>query len=649
MKVNRLFGGCLPAVYLSRGLQTKLRGNPYDKIEEKVIKKATLFLYLLKKEGVVINMCGIVGYIGTQDVKDILLNGLEKLEYRGYDSAGIAVVNENGVHIFKDKGRIAHLRTVVDETVLSTVGIGHTRWAIHGAPNQRNSHPHQSSTGRFTIVHNGVIENELELRQEFLPNYKFISDTDTEVIAALIEHFVLEKEDVELAIRHVMSLLHGSYALGVIDAENPDVLYAAKNKSPMLIGLGEGFNMIGSDAMAMLQCTNQFVEIEDEEFIKLTREGVTIYNLLGVPVKRSPFTAELDASDIEKGTYPHYMLKEIDEQPYVIRRIVEQYFEDGQIKMDQKIVDAVQSADRLYIIAAGTSMHAGFVGKQLFEQLAGIPTEVHISSEFVYNTPVISKNPLFIFISQSGETADSRAVLVKIKQLGYPSLTITNVPGSTLSREADHTLLLHAGPEIAVASTKAYTAQVAVQAVLAAKVAGKSDLDLSRELAIVANVMESITDHKEQYEEIAKEYLTQRNCFYIGRHVDYYVALEAALKLKEISYIQTEGFAAGELKHGTIALIEKGTPVIAIISQEAVNLNTRSNVKEVKARGANTVIISLRSLSSETDQIVIDDVHPLLTPLVTVVPTQLISYYAALQRDFDIDKPRNLAKSVTVE
>ena len=583
-------------------------------------------------------MCGIVGYIGQQDVKDILLNGLEKLEYRGYDSAGIAVVNEAGVHIFKDKGRIAHLRTVVDETVLSTVGIGHTRWATHGAPNQRNSHPHQSSTGRFTIVHNGVIENELELRQEFLPNYNFISDTDTEVIAALIEHFVLEKEDVELAIRHVMSLLHGSYALGVIDANNPEVLYAAKNKSPMLIGLGEGFNMIGSDAMAMLQCTNQFVEIEDEEFIKLTREGVTIYNLLGVTVKRDPFTAELDASDIEKGTYPHYMLKEIDEQPYVIRRIV-----------DQEIVKAVKEADRLYIIAAGTSMHAGFVGKQMFEQLAGIPTEVHISSEFVYNTPVISKKPLFIFISQSGETADSRAVLVKIKQLGYPSLTITNVPGSTLSREADYTLLLYAGPEIAVASTKAYTAQVAVQAVLAAKVAGKTDLDLSRELAIVANVMESITDHKEQYEAIAKDYLTQRNCFYIGRHVDYYVALEAALKLKEISYIQTEGFAAGELKHGTIALIEKGTPVIAIVSQESVNLNTRSNVKEVKARGANTVIISLRSLSSETDQIVIDDVHPLLTPLVTVVPTQLISYYAALQRGFDIDKPRNLAKSVTVE
>ncbi len=327
-------------------------------------------------------MCGIVGYIGNQDVKEVLLSGLEKLEYRGYDSAGIAIVN-NGVHIFKDKGRIANLRTVVDFSLESTVGIGHTRWATHGKPNKRNSHPHQASEGRFTIVHNGVIENEQELREVYLPDYKFISDTDTEVIVALIERFVNEKETVELAIRHVMSLLHGSYALGVIDAQNPDVLYAAKNKSPMLIGLGNGFNMIGSDAMAMLQCTNEFVEIEDEEFIILTRESVTIHNLLGVTVKRDSFTAELDASDIEKGTYPHYMLKEIDEQPYVIRRIVEQYFVDGEYKINKEIVEAVQEADRLYIVAAGTSMHAGFVGKQMFEQLAGIPTEVHIASEFV--------------------------------------------------------------------------------------------------------------------------------------------------------------------------------------------------------------------------------------------------------------------------
>ena len=593
-------------------------------------------------------MCGIVGYIGNNDVKDVLLDGLEKLEYRGYDSAGIAVINE-GVHIFKDKGRIANLRSIVNADLASTVGIGHTRWATHGKPNQRNSHPHQSKSGRFTIVHNGVIENEQELRDTYLKGYNFISDTDTEVIVALIEYFVEKKECVELAIRHVMSLLHGSYALGILDTENPDVLYAAKNKSPMLIGLGDGFNMIGSDAMAMLQCTNQFVEIEDEEFIKLTREDVTIYNLLGGTIERKPYTAELDASDIEKGTYPHYMLKEIDEQPYVIRRIVEQYFVDNQIDINEDIVEAVKESDRIYIVAAGTSMHAGFVGKQLFEELAGIPTEVHIASEFVYNTPVLSKKPLFIFISQSGETADSRAVLVKIKKMGHKSLTITNVAGSTLSREADYTLLLHAGPEIAVASTKAYTAQIAVQAVLAAKVGNKEGFDLAHELAIVANTIEGITDNKELYENIAKEYLTARNCFYIGRHVDYYVALEASLKLKEISYIQTEGFAAGELKHGTIALIEEGTPVIAICSQESVNLNTRSNVKEVKARGAKVVTISLKSLSAETDQIVIDDVHPLLTPLVTVIPTQLISYYASLQRGLDIDKPRNLAKSVTVE
>ena len=601
-----------------------------------------------KEKGSVFYMCGIVGYIGNNDVKNILLTGLEKLEYRGYDSAGIAVVND-GVHVFKDKGRIANLRSIVDESLASTVGIGHTRWATHGKPNQRNSHPHQSKTGRFTIVHNGVIENEQELRETYLKGYNFLSDTDTEVVVALIEYFIDKKEDVELAIRHVMSLLHGSYALGVLDSENPDVLYAAKNKSPMLIGVGEGFNMIGSDAMAMLQCTNKFIEIEDEEFIKLTREEVTIFNLLGAKVERESYVAELDASDIEKGTYPHYMLKEIDEQPYVIRRIIEQYFNDNQIDISEDIVRAVKECDRLYIVAAGTSMHSGFVGKQLFEELAGIPTEVHIASEFVYNTPVLSKKPLFIFISQSGETADSRAVLVKIKKMGYKSLTITNVAGSTLSREADYTLLLHAGPEIAVASTKAYTAQIAVQAVLATKVSEKNDFNLAHELSIVANTIEGITDNKELYETIAKDYLTARNCFYIGRHVDYYVALEASLKLKEISYIQTEGFAAGELKHGTIALIEEGTPVIAICSQESVNLNTRSNVKEVKARGAKTVVISMKSLSSETDQIVIDDVHPLLTPLVTVVPTQLISYYASLQRGLDIDKPRNLAKSVTVE
>lgn len=596
-------------------------------------------------------MCGIVGYIGFKEglqVQEVILSGLEKLEYRGYDSAGICIYND-GIQIFKDKGRVAHLRTLVDNSLNSKLGIGHTRWATHGIPSQSNSHPHQSKTGRFTIVHNGVIENEMELREKYLEDYPFISDTDTEVIAALIEHFTENGEDVELAIRHVMGLIKGSYALGIVDSRTPDVFYAAKNKSPLLVGLGDGFNMIGSDAMSIIKYTNQFIELHDEEFIVLKSDSVSIYSLLGAKIERTPYTETLDASDTEKGIYPYYMLKEIDEQPYAIRRIVAKYFTDTDYNIDPNIVELLSNTDRIYIVAAGTSMNAGFVGKQLFESIAKIPTEVHIASEFVYNTPLISEKPLFIFLSQSGETADSRAVLVKIKKLGYKSLTITNVKGSTLSREADYTLLLHAGVEIAVASTKAYTSQIAVMAILAANEANMNVSFLKTQLALVANIIETITDNKLIYKELADKYLVKRNCFYIGRHVDYYVAIEAALKLKEISYIQTEGFAAGELKHGTIALIEQDTPVIAIISQENVNLNTRSNIKEVKSRGASVIVISLKSLSSATDQVVIDDVDPILAPLVTIVPTQLLAYYAALGRGLDIDKPRNLAKSVTVE
>lgn len=596
-------------------------------------------------------MCGIVGYIGFKEglqVQEVILSGLEKLEYRGYDSAGICIYND-GIQIFKDKGRVAHLRTLVDNSLNSKLGIGHTRWATHGIPSQSNSHPHQSKTGRFTIVHNGVIENEMELREKYLEDYPFISDTDTEVIAALIEYFEENGEDVELAIRHVMGIIKGSYALGIVDSRTPDVFYAAKNKSPLLVGLGDGFNMIGSDAMSIIKYTNQFIELHDEEFIVLKSDSVSIYSILGAKIERTPYTETLDASDTEKGIYPYYMLKEIDEQPYAIRRIVAKYFTDTDYNINPNIVEVLSNTDRIYLVAAGTSMNAGFVGKQLFESIAKIPTEVHIASEFVYNTPLISKKPLFIFLSQSGETADSRAVLVKIKKLGYKSLTITNVKGSTLSREADYTLLLHAGVEIAVASTKAYTSQIAVMAILAANEANMDVSFLKTQLALVANIIETITDNKLIYKELADKYLVKRNCFYIGRHVDYYVAIEAALKLKEISYIQTEGFAAGELKHGTIALIEQGTPVIAIISQENINLNTRSNIKEVKSRGANVIVISLKSLSSATDQVVIDDVDPILAPLVTIVPTQLLAYYAALGRGLDIDKPRNLAKSVTVE
>jgi glutamine---fructose-6-phosphate transaminase (isomerizing) len=600
-------------------------------------------------------MCGIVGYIGYQDVKEILLRGLEKLEYRGYDSAGIAVLNDEGVHLFKEKGRIADLRNVVDPTVSASIGIGHTRWATHGAPSRVNAHPHQSASGRFTLVHNGVIENYAILKREYLQDVAFRSDTDTEVIVQLVEKFVNDGLSVEEAFRKTLTLLKGSYAIAMIDAENKDVIYVAKNKSPLLVGLGHGFNVVASDAMAMLQVTNQFVELMDKEMVIVTSEDITLKTLNGDVVKRAPYTAELDASDIEKGTYPHYMLKEIDEQPFVMRRIIQKYQdENGQLTIDPQIIQEVLNADRLYIIACGTSYHAGLVGKQLIEKWAKIPVEVHVASEFSYNMPLLSEKPLFIYISQSGETADSRAVLVQTNELGYKAITITNVPGSTLSREADYTLLLHAGPEIAVASTKAYTAQIAVLAILAvaaAKAKGiELDFDLVKELAIIANVMEMLCDAKEEMEKIAREYLAvTRNCFFIGRTVDYYVCLEGALKLKEISYIQAEGFAGGELKHGTIALIEDGTPVIALATQEHVNLNIRGNVKEVAARGANPCIISMRGLETDEDRFVIPAVHPMLTPLVSVVPLQLIAYYAALHRGCDVDKPRNLAKSVTVE
>lgn len=600
-------------------------------------------------------MCGIVGYIGEIDAKEILLKGLEKLEYRGYDSAGIAVLNEDGVMVFKEKGRIADLRGVVDTEVAATIGIGHTRWATHGVPNHENAHPHQSTTKRFTLVHNGVIENYHLMKKAYLSDVEMSSETDTEVIVQLIERFSKDGLSTVDALRKTLHLIHGSYALALLDNEDEDTIYVAKNKSPLLVGVGEGFNVVASDAMAMLQVTEQYVELHDQEIVIVRKDSVEIQTLEGTKVERAPYKAELDMSDIEKGTYPHYMLKEIDEQPAVIRKIIQAYQnEQGELTIDPAILKALQDADRLYIIAAGTSYHGGLIGKEYFEKIAGIPVEVHISSEFGYNMPLLSEKPIFMFLTQSGETADSRQVLVKIKKLGYPTITMTNVPGSTLSREADHTLLLHAGPEIAVASTKAYVAQVAVLMVTASVYAlaqGKTlDYDAVKELGIVANAVQAIVDSKEEMEEIAKEFLaTTRNAFFIGRNVDFYVSQEGALKLKEISYIQAEGFAGGELKHGTIALIEDGTPIIALATQKAVSLNIRGNVKEVVARGANPCIIAMEGHEEEGDRYVLPKVNELFTPLVAVIPLQLISYYAALHRDCDVDKPRNLAKSVTVE
>ena len=432
-------------------------------------------------------------------------------------------------------------------------------------------------------------------------------------------------------------------------------MYAAKNRSPLLVGLGDGFNVITSDAIAVLQITNQFLELKDQEVVILKKDRVIITDLYGEIQERKPFTTQLDPSDIDKGTYPHYMLKEIDEQPMVLRKIVQRYQdENGQLIIDREIREAMQKADRIYMIACGTSYHAGLVGKDYLEKFSGIPTEVHIASEFSYNLPLLSQNPLFILISQSGETADSRSVLVKVKEKGYPTLAITNVPDSTLSRESDCTLLLHAGPEIAVASTKAYTAQIAVLALLAVDTAIQKglplDFDIFSEFGKIATVMDGLIHNKEIIAKIALNYLQHtRNCFFIGRGLDYYVGLEGALKLKEISYIQCEGFAGGELKHGTIALIEEKTPVIVLVTQESVNLNIRGNAKEVAARGAHVCVIATENLTMDGDAYVLPKVYEPLSPLVSVIPLQLLAYYAALQRGCDVDKPRNLAKSVTVE
>lgn len=602
-------------------------------------------------------MCGIVGMIGLENVTPGLVNGLEKLEYRGYDSAGIFVANDSADYLIKSQGRIQNLKDRLTPEVVGTVGIGHTRWATHGIPSEKNAHPHTSQSGRFVLVHNGVIENFEELKETYLADHTLIGETDTEIIAHLIEVFANNGLSTKEAFLKTLQLTKGSYAFGLVDRTTPDVIYVAKNKSPLLIGLGNGFNVIASDAMAMLAQTKTFVEIEDQEMVLITADDVTIQNFQGDVITRESFEAQVDASDIEKGTYPYYMLKEIDEQPIIMRKIAQTYVtSENQIALDQELVTTIADSDRIYIVACGTSYHAGLAGKQALETLTGIPVEVHLASEFGYHMPLLSKKPFFIFLSQSGETADSRQVLVKINQLGLPSLTITNVAGSTLSREASFTVLLHAGPEIAVASTKAYTAQIAVLTLLAKSVGDQNknmlslDFDVAHELSLAATAMETIITQKEYLEQLATAYLNDtRNAFYIGRGSDYYVSLEAALKLKEISYIQAEGFAAGELKHGTIALIEEGTPVIGIISDPITGAHTRGNLKEVESRGANTLVISTEALAKENDQLVLPTVHPFFTPLTTVVPTQLLAYYATLLRGFDVDKPRNLAKSVTVE
>lgn len=603
-------------------------------------------------------MCGIVGIIG-KSARDVVLNGLKKLEYRGYDSAGIYLNDLNGhEYLTKAVGRIKNLEDKLSDNEQGLVGIGHTRWATHGKPSIANSHPHYSSDKRFYLVHNGVIENYAELKEKYLSDVSFNSDTDTEVVVQLIAKIAKEKcLSGFLAFKEALKLINGSYAFLLVDNKEPDHIFIAKNKSPMMLGIGDGFNIIASDAISVLDQTKLFIDLQDGDVADVTASAINIEDIAGNHIERKPYLVNIDPNSASKGTYEFYMLKEIDEQPSVMRRLSKEYFnDDADVKVDANIVQSVAQSDRIYILAAGTSYHAGLVGKNIIEKYTDIPVEVGIASEFGYHFPKLSKKPFFIFLSQSGETADSRVVLKQVNQLGLPSLTIANVAGSTLSREATYTMLLKAGPEIAVASTKAYTAQVAVQAILAKavgeylKIAAAIDFDLKRQLALVAEGMQEIVDGKEKINSLAKKYLaTTRNAFYIGRGVDYAVALEGALKLKEVSYIQTEGFAAAELKHGTIALIEKGVPVVTLINDPATADLTRGNIQEVESRGANVITIVAKKFSKATDDIILPDVDYYLSPLVTVVPAQLLAYYASKNKGLDVDKPRNLAKSVTVE
>lgn len=603
-------------------------------------------------------MCGIVGVVG-KPAKDIILNGLTNLEYRGYDSAGIYLNDLNGnEYLTKAVGRISNLKEKLTPDEQGLVGIGHTRWATHGKPTVDNAHPHFDETKRFYLVHNGVIENYTELKEKYLQGVKFHSDTDTEVVVQLIGKIARDKNlDAFSAFKEALKLVKGSYAFLLVDNTEPDHVFIAKNKSPMMLGIGDGFNIIASDAISVLDQTKTFVDLQDGDVGDITKDSYTIETIDGKKVDREPHVLNIDPNAASKGTYEFYMLKEIDEQPGVMRHMSQNYLdENSEPKVDQDIVDAISKADRLYIFAAGTSYHAGLVGKTIFEHYTGIPTEVGYASEAGYHFPMMSKHPFFIFLTQSGETADSRVVLKEANKRGIPSLTMTNVEGSTLSREANYTMLLGAGPEIAVASTKAYTAQVALQAILAKALGEKlgnqdaKDWNLQHDLAIAAEGIQQIVDGKEKLKELADQYLVKsRNAFYIGRGIDHAVALEGALKLKEVSYIQTEGFAAAELKHGTISLIEDGTPVIALINAPVTADLTRGNIQEVASRGASVITIVGKEFANSDDTIVLPEINYYMSALLTVVPTQLLAYYASKDKGLDVDKPRNLAKSVTVE
>ena len=607
-------------------------------------------------------MCGIVGYVGQKDCADVLIDSLSKLEYRGYDSAGIAVFDNGEIKVAKEKGRLKDLveKMKKEGKPSGHVGIGHTRWATHGEPSTVNAHPHAG--GRTTIVHNGIIENYKELKEFLLSKGKtFKSDTDTEVAANLIDYYY--KDDPLEAIERATQELEGSYALGIIFREFPDRLYAVRKESPLIVGVGKGESFIASDVTAILKYTRDYYLLETDEIAVLSNDGIEVYNVHGEKIEKELKTADWDMDAAEKCGYEHFMMKEIFEQPTAIKTTITPRITDGMPNLEECGItpEYLRSVKRIFVTACGTAMHAGIVGKYVIEKLARVPVIVDIASEFRDRDPIIDEGDLVIVISQSGETADSLAAMRLAKKMGAKTLAIVNAKGSSIAREADMLIYTHAGPEIAVASTKAYMVQIAVMYLLAFELAyavGKIDEKeckrLTSVLQQIPDYIKKILENVDETQYIASHLITADSLLYIGRGLDYALSMEGSLKLKEISYIHSESYAAGELKHGTISLISDGMPVIAVATQKSLFEKTISNIKEVKARGASVIIICRDSYMPEKDVAdfkfgLPDDLEDILMPMAAVVPLQLIAYYTAVLKGNDVDKPRNLAKSVTVE
>ena len=606
-------------------------------------------------------MCGIVGYAGKRSAQDVLLDGLEKLEYRGYDSAGVALAQEGGIRVVKSKGRLDALRQklAVQALAESSCGIGHTRWATHGEPSDVNSHPH--STPRVSIVHNGIIENYGALKERLAARgYTFESETDTEVLVKLIDS-CYHGEPLQ-ALHEALGMVRGSYALAVLFKDFPDTIFAVKKESPLIVGWGEGENFVASDIPALLKYTRDYSVLEEGDLAVVTAQGIRFYNAFGEPVERQRLTADWDQEAAEKGGYPHFMLKEINEQPAAITATVSPRVEDGlpDLHIPELTDERLRSIGTVHLVACGTAMHAGMVGKAAIETLARVPAEVDIASEFRYRDPILNKNDLVIIISQSGETSDTLAALKLAKSRGVPVLAIVNVVGSSIARAADYVLYTYAGPEIAVASTKAYVVQMCVLYLFALRMAyARGKLEeaetkrLTAELLRAGEVIKPRLDDCEQIKYLASRFVNTQSCFFIGRGFDYALSLEGSLKLKEISYVHSDAYAAGELKHGTISLITDGVPVIALATQKQVYEKTISNAKETKSRGARVILFTTKDAvvpEGVADYIIrLDEYEDLLMPLQLIVPLQLFAYYMAVLRGCDVDKPRNLAKSVTVE